>query len=152
MHRLFQEGICRIHLRALQEWSTVSANPKDVQPLDTIADEKRCVHLVAKLMGSGSRFMLHLLIQNISDSVIESLTILLQVTDGQLVLERSSAKLSLILPSSHNWIKINVRDQTSQGGTISVIVIKEADPAGSSGFTDRGQVVCAAKISISPTI
>lgn len=147
MHRLFEEGMCRIHLRALQEWSNVSTNQADIQPpAPYVPDEKPpCVHLVAKLLGSGSRFMLHLLLQNISDTIIENLTVFLQVTNGNLLLEHSSAKLSLILPTSQNWLKINARDPTNQGGTISVIVIKGVE-------LDRGLVVCATKINISPNI
>ena len=153
MYQQFQEGICRLHLRSLQEWMNVSSNnidKADVAQLATVADEKRCVHLVAKLLGSGSRFMLHLLLQNISETVIDSLTVMLQVTDGKLSLERSCVKLSLMLPNSQNWIKLNVRDPMCQGGQVLVMVTKDAEP--DSELTVRGCVVCSAKINISPTL
>lgn len=152
MYQLFQEGMCRIRLRALRDWlNLLSSNTKaDLEQLASVPEENRCLHLVAKLLGSGSRFMLHLLLQNISDQVIDSLTIMLQVIDGKLVLERSSAKISLMLPTSQHWIKINIRDPTSQGGEVSVIVRKDVEP--DCELTVWGSVVCAAKISISPTI
>ena len=153
MYQQFQEGICRLHLRALQEWMNGSSNTSDksdVEQLASVPDEKRCVHLVAKLLGFGSRFMLHLLLQNISETVIDSLTVMLQVTDGKLSLEHSYVKLSLMLPDSQNWIKINVRDSMSQGGKILVIVTKDAEP--DSELTIRGSVICSAQINISPNI
>jgi hypothetical protein len=154
MYQQFQEGICRLHLRSLQEWMNVSSNnidKADVEQLATVPDEKRCVHLVAKLLGSGSRFMLHLLLQNISETVIDSLTVMLQVTDGKLSLERSCVKLSLMLPNSQNWIKLNVRDPMCQGGQVLVMVTKDAEPD-STELTVRGFVVCSVKINISPTL
>jgi hypothetical protein len=153
MYRQFQEGICRLHLRALQEWMNVSSNTvdkTDVGPLDSVPDEKRCVHLVAKLLGSGSRFMLHLLLQNISETVIDNLTVMLQVTEGKLSLERSCVKLAMLLPNTQNWIKISVRDPMSQGGQVIVIVTKNTEPDSES--TVRGFLVSSAKIYISPTI
>lgn len=96
--------------------------------------------------------MLHLLLQNISEQTIESLTIMLQVTDGSLVLERTYAKLYLLLPTNQHWIKMNVRDPTSQGGQVSVIVTKDMESSTHPKFSTRGVVVCSAKISISPTI
>lgn len=153
MYKHFQEGICRIHLRALQEWTNTSSISNDNELIATEPNSK-CIHLVAKLVGSGSRFMLHLLLQNISDQTIDSLTVILQVTDGRLLLERTFAKLSLILPTSQNWIKINVRDPTSQGGQVSVIVTKDMESTTNlnSELITRGVVVCAAKINMSPTI
>lgn len=152
MYKQFQEGICRIHLRALQKWSNSSSISSDKQPIATESKSK-CVHLVAKLVGSGSRFMLHLLLQNISDQTIDSLTVMLQVTSGKLQLERTYAKFSLVLPTSQNWMKINIRDPTNQGGQVSVIVTKDIEsiPSNSELIT-RGIVVCAAKINMSPTI
>ncbi|XP_057381177.1 Bardet-Biedl syndrome 1 protein-like [Daphnia carinata] len=151
MYQLFQEGMCRLHLRALREWLNFSSSAKaDVEQLAPVPEESRCLHLVAKLLGTGSRFMLHLLLQNISDQVIDSLTVMLQITDGKLVLERSSAKISLMLPAAQHWIKINVKDPTNQGGEVSVIVRKEAEP--DFELTIWGSIVCTAKINISPTI
>ncbi|KAK4014414.1 hypothetical protein OUZ56_026937 [Daphnia magna] len=153
MYQLFQEGMCRLHLRALRDWLNLSSSTKaDVEQFASISvpEESRCLHLVAKLLGSGSRFMLHLLLQNISDQVIDSLTIMLQVNDGKLVLERSSAKISLMLPTAQHWIKINVKDPTNQGGEVSVIVRKDMEP--DCELTVWGSIVCAAKINISPTI
>ncbi|EFX84297.1 hypothetical protein DAPPUDRAFT_314992 [Daphnia pulex] len=153
MYRQFQEGICRLHLRALQEWMNVSSNTvdkTDVGPLDSVPEEKRCVHLVAKLLGSGSRFMLHLLLQNISETVIDNLTVMLQATEGKLSLERSCVKLAMLLPNTQNWIKISVRDPMSQGGQVIVMVTKDTEPDSES--TIRGFLVSSAKIYISPTI
>lgn len=152
MYQLFQEGMCRLHLRALRDWLNLSSSTKaDVEQFGcSVPEESRCLHLVAKLLGSGSRFMLHLLLQNISDQVIDSLTIMLQVNDGKLVLERSSAKISLMLPTAQHWIKINVKDPTNQGGEVSVIVRKDMEP--DCELTVWGSIVCAAKINISPTI
>ena len=123
-----------------------------MQQLPVESVDKRCVHLIAKLLGSGARFLLQLLLQNISDQVIESLTVLLQVTNGKLVLERSYVKFSLILPASQHWIKLNVQDPTSQGGQVSVIVTKNMEPTSSPEPTHHGKVICVAEINISPTI
>lgn len=97
--------------------------------------------------------MLQLLVQNTSNEMIDSLSILIQITDGKLELERTSAKLSLLSPGSQHWIKINARDATSQGGQVYVIVNKEIEqPIGKEDGNSRGVLVFATKINISPTI
>lgn len=149
MYQQFQEGMCRIHLRALQEWIGLS-NSKEAQPI--VDPEKRCVHLMAKLLGSGPRLPLKLLIQNISNKVIDSLAIMMNVTSGKLSLEQSYKKLFLILPSAQEWISVNVRDQTNQGGQISVVVSKLPPDDESVSHIVYGLIVYSVKIDISPTI
>lgn len=153
MYHQFREGICRLHLRALQALSTRSSSARETMQLSNEPTHNRCVHLVAKLLGSGTRFMLQLLVQNTSNEMIDSLSILIQITDGKLELERTSAKLSLLSPGSQHWIKINARDATSQGGQVYVIVNKEIEqPIGKEDGNSRGVLVFATKINISPTI
>jgi hypothetical protein len=149
MYQQFKEGICRIHLRALQEWKGLS-NSGEAQPI--VDPERRCVHLMAKLIGSAPRLVLKLLIQNISNKVIDSLAIMMNVTSGKLSLEQSYKKLFLLLPSAQEWVSVNVRDLTNQGGQISVVVSKLPSDDESISQIVYGLIVYSVKIDISPTI
>lgn len=149
MFQQFQEGMCRIHLRALQEYIGLS-NSSEAQPI--IDPEKRCVHLMAKLLGSGPRLVLKILIQNISEKVIDSLAIMMNVTGGQLSLEQSCKKVSLLLPCAQEWVSVDIKDLANQGGQISITVSKL--PPDNESFSDivYGLIVYSVKIDISPTI
>lgn len=142
MHRKFQEGMCRAHLRALQEWCKLSSI-KEFQPMES-EEDGRCVNLLAKLMG-GPRMTLQLLVQNVKDAVLESLIVVLYVTGGKLALERSHVQLPLMVPYEQRRVHVNFRDPANQGGQLAVVVMKETGSKSSV-------VVCSANIDISPTI
>lgn len=147
MHAKFQEGMCRVHLRALQEWSKISCI-KEIRPSE-FEENRRCVHLLAKLTGGASRMILQLLVQNVKDAVLESLTVMLYVTCGKLVLERSHIELPLMIPYDQHQVHINFRDPPNKGGQITVFITTEPSLNASKSTS---VVVCSAKIDISPSI
>lgn len=153
MYQQFQEGLCRAHLRALQEH--LQTGTKQLQQPAMMEEQRRCIHLLAKLSGStGTRRQLQLLIQNISKQVIEGLTVMLHVnsTSNKLAIEEPSCRLvGLLLPSSEHWITVNVQDPTNQGGQVYIIVTKDLPDEDGSPII-RGQVVYSAKVDIAPTI
>ena len=156
MYQLFQEGLCKAHLRALQEQMTGGNQQHHHQQPTIIEEQRRCIHLLAKLTGSaGTRRQLQLLIQNISQKVIEGLTVMLQTNgNSKLTIEEPSCRLvGLLLPSNQYWITVNIQDATSQGGEVSIIVTQDLqdDDASSNNIT-QGQVVYSAKVDIAPAI
>ena len=103
MYQDFEEGLCRAHLRVLQEWQKISL--KDVrsyQPSDLISTEKHSIHLVAKLSGSaGTRRQLQLLIQNTTNKqAIDSLTVMIHASNNKMMVDPSCREIGLLLPAS----------------------------------------------------
>ena len=144
MYEKFREGICRVHLRALQEWIKLSSAER-VQPEVAAEEDRRCVRLFAKVMGGATRMVLQLLVQNATDAALESLVVLLYVTSGKLLLERSHVQLPLMLPHDQQRVLVHFRDSSNQGGQITVVILREQT-------NSKSTVVCSAKIDISPTI
>lgn len=154
MYKLFQEGLCRAHLRALQDYLKLSST-KDVQPVvDGV--EKPSIHLLAKLTGSaGTRRQLQLLIQNTGQHVIESVDVMLHAEGNNnelMTVEPSCRQVGLLLPSAQQWITVNVQDPTGQGGQVSIVVTKDVADEVEVSPVVPGHVIYSAKVEIAPFI
>lgn len=143
MHRKFREGMCRAHLRALQEWFKLS-RAEHVDPGVGEHEDGRRVHLLARLAGASSRMILRLLVQNAEETALEGLAASVHPTRGELVVERQHFPLPLLLPFDQHELRVRVGDPSSRGGELAVVVFHQLGPA--------SRVVCSAKIDIAPAI
>lgn len=160
MYKDFEEGLCRAHLRVLQEWQKISL--KDVrsyQPSDLISIEKHSIHLVAKLSGSaGTRRQLQLLVQNTTNKqAIDSLTVMIHASNNKMMMDPSCREIGLLLPAAQQWITVNVLDPGGQGGQLAIIFVKDEENVttstiNSSSLNRSGHVIYSAKVDIAPSI
>ena len=153
MYSLFQQGLSRMELRALQEWARMStsfsANPS-VAPSPT-----SCIHLTPKLQGMGPTYRLQLLIRNIAKTTIQHLHLSLHCSKGKLSLCPSCKKTGFLFPGHQRWLQFDISDQSGQGGQLLVDVVRDMHPddgIASSWSVVRGLVVYSVKLDFKSTL
>lgn len=146
MFQQFEEGMSRIHVYALNEWNRLSLRNHQ-RPAELT--KRRGIHMVAHLMGFGPQYCLQLQVVNITDEVIDSLTLLLHVIKGNLKVDVPLEKLNFLFPSVLNRVSIPVQDVAGNGGHIIVTAIKNV----AESFTEvRGVTICSAQLELPPTL
>ena len=104
MLQQFEEGMCRIHVYALNEWRRKTVGNHQA-PVELAA--RKSVHTVAHLMGFGPRYCLQLQVVNVTDQVIDCLSLMFHVTKGQLQVDVPSEKFLFIFNNLINFNSIN---------------------------------------------
>ena len=146
MFQHFEEGMSRIHVHALNEWRRTSLRSHQHS---TELTKRKGIHLVANLMGFGPQYCLQLQIVNITDEVIDCLTLLLHVTKGNLKVDMPLERLNFLFPSVLNRVSVPVHDVTGHGGHIVITATKNVAES-SSGV--RGITICSAQLELPPTL
>ena len=105
--------------------------------------------MVANLMGFGPQYCLQLQIVNITDEVIDCLTLLLHVVKGNLKVDVPLEQMNFLFPSVLNRVSITVYDVTGHGGHMVITATKNVAES-ISGV--RAVIICSAQLELPPTL
>ena len=144
MYRLYEQGMCRIHLQALKEWRRIYQSSNKQNLLQLHPD--KCIHMTSQVIGSGPRYRLQVQVTNATADVIDTLLMMLHINQGSIRLDPWSQTLNFLMPSVPHRVSIDVNDVSARGGQISILVVKEGTRA------QQGVAVCSAQLELPPTL